>query len=52
MAGPANLPSEKEIIESLLFATDEPLSLRQISDILTPSDGGGARISPDRKSVV
>ncbi len=42
-------PGEKEIIEALLFATDEPLSLRQIADIMSPGDGSeqGRRVSPE-----
>ena len=42
-------PGEKEIIEAVLFATDEPLSLRQLTDILSPSDSAdrGRSVSPE-----
>ncbi|HEX9006225.1 MAG TPA: SMC-Scp complex subunit ScpB, partial [Bacteroidota bacterium] len=42
-------PGEKEILEALLFATDEPLSLRQLADIMAPGDGAekGRRVSPE-----
>jgi len=41
-----NLPSEREVVEALLFATDEPLSLRQITEILAPE--GGTVLSPEK----
>ncbi len=44
-----NVPSEKEVVEALLFATDEPLSLRQIAEILTPDGSGEGRpLSPEK----
>lgn len=49
MSTQGTLPSEKEVVEALLFATDEPLSLRQIVEILTPDGAGEGRpISPER----
>jgi segregation and condensation protein B len=36
----SSLPSVKEIIEALLFATDEPLTLRQMIDIFNLLDEG------------
>lgn len=42
------VPSEKEVVEALLFATDEPLSLRQISEIMSPERGENVRpVSPE-----
>ncbi|MGA9117764.1 MAG: SMC-Scp complex subunit ScpB [Bacteroidota bacterium] len=42
------VPSEKEVVEALLFATDEPLSLRQISEIMSPERVENVRpVSPE-----
>jgi segregation and condensation protein B len=48
-AYPSSGPGEREIIEALLFASDEPLTLRQVSEILSPSERGekGWRVSPE-----
>jgi len=43
------LPSEKEVVEALLFGTDEPLSLRQLSEIMSPDAGDEGRpVSPEK----
>jgi segregation and condensation protein B len=48
MTAQGSIPSEKEVVEALLFATDEPLSLRQIADIMSPERGeGGRTVSPE-----
>lgn len=38
------LPGKPNIIEALIFATDEPLTIRQLADILRNADNGGASI--------
>ncbi len=44
-----NLPSEKDVVEALLFGTDEPLSLRQLSEIMSPDPGSEGRpVSPEK----
>ena len=47
--GPASAPGNREVIEALLFATDEPLSLRQVMDIFGILEEGEkpAAITPD-----
>jgi segregation and condensation protein B len=39
-----SLPGKPNIIEALIFATDEPLTTRQIADILRNADNGGVSI--------
>jgi segregation and condensation protein B len=39
-----SLPAKSSIIEALVFATDEPLTTRQIADILRNSENGGVSI--------
>lgn len=49
MTTPGSLPSEKEVVEAILFATDEPLSLRQLSEIMSPDGGAeGKPVSPEK----
>ncbi len=38
------LPGKPNIIEALIFATDEPLTTRQLADILRNADNGGVSI--------
>jgi segregation and condensation protein B len=47
--GPGNNPSTREVIEALLFATDEPLTVRQVIDIFGILEEGEkpAAITPD-----
>jgi segregation and condensation protein B len=53
MTGDQNTPSQnlslKEILEALFFATDEPLSMKQVADILQPlNEGDGSpAVTPD-----
>ncbi len=49
MSVPGVGPSDTEVVEALLFATDEPLSLRLISDILSETSGtdAGRHVSPE-----
>ncbi len=38
------LPGKPNIIEAVIFATDEPLTIRQLADILRNADNGGVSI--------
>jgi segregation and condensation protein B len=44
----ASPPSVRQILEALFFATDEPLTLRQVIDIFDLLEGAGSRLTPDR----
>src|SRR6185503_9349408 len=39
-----SLPAKSSIIEALVFGTDEPLTTRQIADILRNAENGGVAI--------
>jgi segregation and condensation protein B len=39
-----SLPGKSRIIEALIFATDEPLTTRQIADILRNAENGGVSV--------
>lgn len=44
MDTPDSLPGKSNIVEALIFATDEPLTTRQISEILRTAENGGVSI--------
>jgi segregation and condensation protein B len=49
---PAESLSLKEILEALFFATDEPLSIKQIAEILEPLNQGGNAPAVTHDSVL
>jgi len=44
--------SKRHIIESLIFASDEPLSARQLIDILSAAENGGPRLRLKEEEVI
>jgi len=44
MDHPETTPGRAQIIEALIFASDEPLTMRQISDILRSGENGGVSL--------
>jgi segregation and condensation protein B len=41
-------PTLRQILEALFFATDEPLTLRQVTDIFDLLEGTGTRLAPEK----
>jgi len=41
-------PTIRQILEALFFATDEPLTLRQVMDIFDLLEGTGSRLAPEK----
>ena len=49
MSNQGSVPTEKEVVEAMLFASDEPLTLRQITEVMTPEGSGESRpVSPEK----
>jgi segregation and condensation protein B len=49
---PGSLPGKSSIIEALIFATDEPLTTKQIADILRTAENGGVSIRMKEEEII